>query len=418
MLSLKPIHTSLSPNSQLDDVIFALKSMFFSGVGKTKLLEEKFRKEFSLEYVFSASSGRSSLFIILKALNIKEGDEILTQAFTCNAVPNPILWAGGKPVYVDIDDSLNIDPLDIERKISSNTKAIIVQHTLGIPAKLDIIAEIAKKHNVILIEDCAHSLGAYYNGRKVGTFGDISFFSFGRDKVISSVWGGVIATNNEGFARKIGEIHKTLLGPSRSWTIKQLFHPLLFSIIIPTYYIFGKYLLAFLRIIRGVGLAVSQKERMGERPGMFPARMPDALAALALHQFDKLEMYNKHRREIAEIYRIKLSKPSGSDPYGYRGQTPMVMPPEISGAIYLRFNILHSNAQEIIRKAKRHHILLGDWYKNVIDPIGTDFAAMKYTPGSCPNAERAARESVNLPTHINISTKDAERIIQFIRNYK
>jgi dTDP-4-amino-4,6-dideoxygalactose transaminase len=214
--------------------------------------------------------------------------------------------------------------------------------------------------------------------------------------VISSVWGGVVTTSNDQIAERIGEIYKDLSAPSRAWAMKQLLHPLLFAIIIPTYYLFGKYLLAFLRIVRGIGLAVSQKERMGERPSMFPARMPEALAELALHQFDKLERYNEHRREIASIYSDKLR----------------------DGAIYLRFNIRHPNAKEIIKSAKRQHILLGDWYKNVIDPIGTDFAAMKYAPGSCPNAERAAHESINLPTHINISPKDAEHIIQYLRNYR
>jgi len=373
-------------------------------------LENAFKKYLSARYAFSFNSGRSALYTIMKALDIKEGDEVFLQAFTCNAVPNPVLWAGGMPGYIDIDESLNIDPEDLEKKISLRLhqgrlpKAVIVQHTLGVPARIDKILEIARRHNLIVIEDCAHALGAKYKGNLVGTFGDIAFFSFGRDKVISSVWGGMITTNSENLANKIGEICKDLPKPSRSWTLKQLLHPLLFSVIIPTYYIFGKYLLAFLRIVRGVGLAVSQKERMGEQPTMFPARMPDALAKLALHQFKKLEKYNAHRKKIAEFYRTNLT-PMGSDPDGLR-----------KGAIYLRFNIIHPNAKKIIEKAKKQHILLGDWYKNVIDPIGTDFEKMHYTPGSCPNAEQAAREIINLPTHINISNENAKRIIQYLRD--
>ena len=196
--------------------------------------------------------------------------------------------------------------------------------------------------------------------------------------------------------------HYPMRYPSRGWTIKQLLHPILFSIIIPTYYIFGKYLLAFLRIVRGVGLAVSASERRGEKPDMFPARMPEALVELALHQFNKLERYNEHRREIAKIY--------------YRELSNYQLPPQVHGAIYLRFNIRHHCAKEIIQAAKKEHILLGDWYKNILDPIGTDFVKMQYTQGSCPNAEQAARESVNLPTHINISLNDAKKIVGFFVN--
>ena len=410
LFRLRPISISLSPNVQRDDVWLTLKSVLKilatpraipSAVAN---LENAFKEYLGAKYAFSFNSGRSALYTIMKALDIKEGDEVLLQAFTCNAVPNPVLWAGGKPVYVDVDSTLNVDPSDLEKKISDKSRAIIVQHTLGVPAQIDKILEIARRHNLIVIEDCAHALGAKYNGTLVGTFGDIAFFSFGRDKVISSVWGGMVTTNSENLASKIREIYKDLPKPSRSWTLKQLLHPLLFSVIIPTYYIFGKYLLAFLRIVRGVGLAVSKIERMGEQPTMFPARMPDALAELALHQFGKLEKYNTHRKEIAELYFENINPAYARLPARYEG------------AIYLRFNIRHPNAKEVIQDAKRKHILLGDWYKNIIDPIGTDFSKMHYTPDSCPNAERAAREIINLPTHINISSKNAKRIVQYFRD--
>ncbi|MFY9457470.1 MAG: aminotransferase class I/II-fold pyridoxal phosphate-dependent enzyme [Candidatus Spechtbacterales bacterium] len=406
MRIFKPISISLSPNVQKDDVWLVVKILVRfllhrarSG-GYLGKLEQNFREYLPAKYALSFNSGRSALYTILRVFDMKENDEVLLQAFTCNAVPNPVLWAGGTPVYVDIDESLNIDPEDLQKKINNKSRAVIIQHTFGVPAQLDKILEIARRHNLIVIEDCAHALGALYNGKLVGTFGDIAFFSFGRDKVISSVWGGMITTNSEQWAQKIGDRDNDFPYPSRWWVLKQLLHPVLFSVIIPTYYIFGKYLLAFLRIVRGVGLAVSQKERMGERPNMFPARMPEALAELALHQLNKLEMYNAHRREIAELYCCKLKSP-----------------PKLDGAIYLRFNILRSNAREIIRAAKKKHILLGDWYKNVIDPVGTNFEKMKYTQGSCPNAERAARESINLPTHINISRNDARQVIKFLNEY-
>jgi len=426
MINIKPISISLSPNMQGDDIFLALKllarmitpphpPLVREGIA----LEDVFREYLNTKYAFSFNSGRSALYVILKALELKSGDEVLLQAFTCNAVPNPVIWAGGKPVYVDIDDTLNIDPVDLEKKITLRQaqgkllRAVIIQNTFGVPAQIDKILEIARRHNLMVIEDCAHALGAKFNNRLLGAFGDIAFFSFGRDKVISSVWGGMITTNNKNLADKISSIYKDLPYPSKFWTFKQLLHPVLFSIIIPSYYIFGKYFLAFLRVARGIGLAVSREERMGEMPDMFPARLPEAFATLALHQFGKLEKYNAHRKKIAELY---LEELSGSDPDSWGGLTPIVLPMEKEGAIYLRFNIRHPNAREIIKKAKQNHVLLGDWYKNVIDPVGTDFEKMGYTPGSCPKAEIAANESINLPTHINISGKNAQSIIDFLKN--
>ena len=171
-----------------------------------KELENVFREYQNSKYAFSFNSGRSALFTIINALDIKEGDEVLVQAFTCNAVPNPVLWAGGIPIYVDVDDTLNIDPEDFERKITGRSRVVVIQHTFGVPAQIDKILEIAKRHNLIVIEDCAHALGATHNGKLVGTFGDIAFFSVGRDKVISSVWGGMITTNDEGLAQRVGEV--------------------------------------------------------------------------------------------------------------------------------------------------------------------------------------------------------------------
>ena len=441
MLSIKPISTALSPNTQWDDVWLAIKLLLTSlpspaspagrplslvrrgGSRGRESLEDTFKKYIGAKYAFSFNSGRSALYIILKALDLKMGDEVLLQAFTCNAVPNPVIWAGGKPVYVDIDGSLNIDPEDLAKKITPRSRAVIIQNTFGVPAKIDKILDIARQHNLVVIEDCAHALGAEFNGKKLGIFGDVAFFSFGRDKVISSVWGGMITTNNQGLADKISYIYRDVPYPAKLWTFKQLLHPILFSIIIPSYYIFGKYFLAALRIVRGIGLAVSQKERIGERPDVFPSKLPEEFAILALHQFDKLERYNTHRREIAELYCKKLGIQSSIFPLSTSSSSSLSLPKRggIGGEvvpIYLRFNIFHPRAKEIIAEAKKQHILLGDWYKNIIDPVGTDFEKLRYVPGSCPKAERAALESINLPTHINITKKDAERIIEYLRNQR
>src|SRR5574344_2414604 len=158
---MKTVSISLSPNTEKDDVCLAIKELFVKEKIKGKSInefEKIFKESLGFEKVFSLNSGRSSLLIILKALGIEMGDEVIVQALTCNAVINPILKTGATPIYVDIDDTLNIDPTLIEEKITKRTKAIIIQHTFGMPAKIEEIKNICNKHNLYLIEDCAHSL--------------------------------------------------------------------------------------------------------------------------------------------------------------------------------------------------------------------------------------------------------------------
>src|SRR3989338_8979932 len=212
------IHISLSPNLQNDDVITAVRRIFLFWEWKKKKyikeLKREFCRYFGVKKTYLFNSGRSALFIFLKSLNLKADDEIILQSFTCNAVVNPILWAGAKPIYTDIDETFNINTKELEKHINKNTKAIVVQNTFGIPAQIDKILSIAKEHSLLVIEDCAHSLGATYKEKKVGTFGDVAFFSFGRDKVISSVYGGALIINNKILEDNILEEYKNIQRPS------------------------------------------------------------------------------------------------------------------------------------------------------------------------------------------------------------
>src|SRR5579863_9821267 len=167
----KPISISLSPNVKKDDVALAWKLLFQpwnwkNGSAITEL-ESEFKKYLGVKYAVSFNSGRSAEYAILKALELQKGSNVLMQAFTCNAVVNPILWADLNPVYVDCADDFNAEP----EKLKGNT--VIVQHTFGLPANMDIIMR--QKHGFV-IEDCAHALGAEFNGKKVGTLGDAGFF--------------------------------------------------------------------------------------------------------------------------------------------------------------------------------------------------------------------------------------------------
>ena len=147
----RPIAISLSPNTEYDDVWLALKTLLqpwkWLDQKQVSLLEGEFESKFPSGYrAIATNSGRGAEQLILKALDIKKGDEVIVQAFTCIAVPNSIISVGAKPVYVDIDETYNIDPEDLIKKISPKTKVVIVQHTFGIPAQMDKIRKITKKN--------------------------------------------------------------------------------------------------------------------------------------------------------------------------------------------------------------------------------------------------------------------------------
>ncbi len=329
------------------------------------------------------------MMALLMSFGIEKGNEVLVQAFTCVAVPNSVLWTGAKPVYVDIDRTFNMDPVDAAKKITPKTKAIIIQHTFGIPADLDALMKLAKAHHLIIIEDCAHSLGATYYGQKIGTFGDAAFFSFGRDKVISSVFGGmaIISGKRKAESGKLKQFQQKLKYPSYFWIFQQLLHPIAFSIIQPLYnFGVGKLFLFVLQRLHLLSFPVYREEKYGMKPRMFPTKYPNALASLLTHQLTKLESLNDHRRKIASYYEKELGAFSIDD--------------RTKGAIYLRFPLEVDDPHELTKRVKLRGILLGNWYHNVIDPGGVSFKDVGYTVGSCPHAEYCAKRIVNLPTNI------------------
>ncbi|MDO8581917.1 MAG: aminotransferase class I/II-fold pyridoxal phosphate-dependent enzyme [bacterium] len=420
---MKRIFTSLSPNVEAEDRRLVWRLLWRPWRWKRgraiALCEQWFKKYFDVSHAWSVNSGRSGLLLILQALGIKNGDEVLLQAFTCNAVPNPVLWVSAAPIYVDIDEeSLNMDPADLEKKITPRAKAIIVQHTFGYPADMDRILVIAKKHNLVVIEDCAHALGARYTstsnptqpplekgrGRLIGTLGDVAFFSFGRDKVISSVYGGMVVSQNQKITENIESLYQKLSYPGLYWIKQQLLHPIVMELVI-RWYSFGKFLLVALQKLHLLSLAVQPKEKKGGRPSFFPRRLPNALAALAFSQLQRLERFNEHRRQIAQFYRENL-----------RGSYTHLQSENASEAIFLRYTMRHPNAHAILKTARKQGLYLGDWYTSVIAPADTDLTAMCYTPGSCPRAERLSREVLNLPTHITVYETSARRIAQLLKH--
>lgn len=406
---IRPIAISLSPNTELDDVKLATKALFspnkWLDPSAVKKLENEFAKMFGGRAVFAVNSGRGAEYLILKALGIGKGDEVAIQAFTCVVVPNAILRTGAKPIYVDIGDDYNIDPSDLEKKITKNTKAVIVQHTFGLPAEMNQIKQLAKKKKILVIEDCAHCLGGKYKNSLLGTIGDVSFFSFGRDKMISSVFGGMILCSKKTFCKKLKKEAANLTNPPKFWIIQQLLHPIIFSaFVLPLYnLVLGRVILVLAQKAKILSKAVLEIEQECKWPDVFPRKMPSALSILAHNQLKKLAKFNKKRKRAAKIY------------YSALKDTDFILPPKTNQPL-LRFPVRHKKAKSLYQYAKNHGVLLGNWYDNVVAPC-QNLESVGYKAGSCPNAELFSKTVLNLPTYPVMHTREIYKVVDLIKRW-
>jgi dTDP-4-amino-4,6-dideoxygalactose transaminase len=198
------------PRMNVTPVSGLLKEFFKLMISK-KILKgnciEKFEEEFAnyigTKHAIAVLSGRYGMKLILESLNLKKGDEIIVPAYTLDALPIIIKEMGLKPIFVDIEQNFNINANLIEEKINKKTKVILATQLFGTACDIDKILKIAKKYNLYVIEDCAHSLGTEFKGKKVGYYGIASFFSLELRKPINTLGGGIITTNDDKLAKKI-----------------------------------------------------------------------------------------------------------------------------------------------------------------------------------------------------------------------
>ncbi len=390
------------PQIELPDIIYSIWCFLTTGYkGDAAIkLEDFFKDLLQVDDVFSFNAARSALFILFKALDVN-GEEVLIQGYTHIAVPNSIIWAGGVPVFVDIDPkTYNMDLKDLSKKITPRSKVILVQHTFGLPINMEEVLKIAKKNSLLVIEDCAHALGSKYKGKPVGTFGDASIFSFGVAKVIDAASGGILVVNNKKLATKIRKLQNKLSVPPASWTRGQLIF------LISNYLLKPKSIRVYLwlRSLKFIPRMVTVQERQGQQPAVYPALMPNSLAKLILRQMPKLDRFNSCREQAANLYRELLS---GS---------AVKLPAKFPGRVYLKFSVQTPKANKIIKKAAGIHLDLSRIFGNVIGPADANLQAVGYFPGSCPVAEKVAKNSADLPVGILIDKKWAREIALFVKS--
>jgi len=259
--------------------------------------------------VFTANSGRTALFLALKSLGLKAGERVVVPAYTCAIVFEVILRLGLKPTLVDIDPkTYNIDYRLITRAISPKTKAIIPVHLFGRPCEIDQVIDIARKHNLFVIEDAAQALGAEYDGNRVGSFGDLAIFSFGPGKSITSGEGGAIAINNQDLVDKVARIQAKLPDPDLSWNLHVMVNMFAMKVF-SNHYFYGfirDYLESQLNqtdleiLINCLRLSSESKAR-NLNPTMNMAKMPLLSTKMATIQLQKIDELNRKRTRNARV---------------------------------------------------------------------------------------------------------------------
>src|SRR3972149_9781806 len=191
-------------NEEKKAVLEVLESGWLTTGPKVKQFEQEFAQYIGARHAIAVNSGTAALHLALDAAGVKEGDEVIVPTMTFAATAEVVLYLKAKPVLVDCEpDTFNIDPLDIERKITAKTKAIIPVHMAGQSCNMDRIMEIARRHKLKVIEDAAHALPTRYNGKMIGTIGDITCFSFYVTKPIATGEGGMAVTDNPEWAERM-----------------------------------------------------------------------------------------------------------------------------------------------------------------------------------------------------------------------
>lgn len=424
----KIVSCEIGPNYQVDDAFVALKSLF-SG---SKFKKQKhycldwFASYFDLKdsnNLLFADNGRTCLTLILQNLNLPKDSEILIQPLSCVVLPNSVWQANYQPVLVDTDSqNYNFDLSDLERKITSKTKVMIVQYSFGLTPDMEKVIKICQKHNLILIEDCAHALGQKVlvdrREYKVGTIGQAAIFSFGRDKVVSTTRGGMCFVNQNPLtgkkldlevANNLKKSHSKLLTMNSKDVQKSLIYPVLTTLLIrPLYGInLGKLILLLARKYNLIPQIYTSAEKKGTNQTTTASQYPNKLFPLLQNQLQKFDKFQTHRQKLVQIYNQQLKLDFPNTPLlRYAVDISKLSDTQDTKPVWLK----------IQQNLKQNGIMMGKWYTSLFAQEKMDYAGkFGWKKGDLPFAEKLFDQNLlNLPTNIRTSAKDARRIAKIV----
>lgn len=373
-----------------------------------KRFEDRFAEFHAMEHAVSASFGRMAFYYLLRAFDLPPGSEVIFPALTFWVVPEMARRAGLRPVFVDVDPrTFNIDPAQIESAITERTRAIVPTHLYGQPCAMTEVMSVAERQGLIVIEDCAQAAGARYRGRRVGTFGQASFFSFQMLKGINTYGGGMAVTDDPTIAAKVraqaqaepmqssGELIKRFgLGV----TSRSLISPKGFAW-------WGFPIGAGLSLVSDADLSHLFWERirpLDEFPRAYRRRFSNVQALLGLRGLNKLDEFNERSQSHADTYTRGLAN------------CPAIETPKVIDAaehVYYQYCIYVSDPKLAKRRAIRRRVDFETTHVDVCSslPLFKEFAA------DCPGAEKTA-EALQLPVYSRLRSSDVERVLKVVRD--
>ncbi|MBM4103889.1 MAG: hypothetical protein FJ263_07545 [Planctomycetes bacterium] len=377
----------------------------------TNQFESVFARWMQAPSAFSFWKARVAFYSVLKTLGISPGDEVILSGYTCVMNVNPIKYLGAKPVYVDIEpDTFNINPNLIESKITPKTKVLLAQHTYGYPCDMDKITAIAEKHNLTIIEDCCLCLGSTYKGRKMGTIGKAAYFSFQWNKPFTTGLGGMLITSDELLAKEIQRLRDTeMVQPSLKEVILLAAQLAVYrTFIYPRTTALAQQLFRFLTK-KGVVVGSSSS---AEFEPIMTADFFKAMSSVQIHsglnQIKKAEQNIAHRKEMALLYDQLLVQ---------KGFPPRQYDKSVIDPVLVRYPLRIKEKDKAIEQAASAGVELGSWFECPLHPIETPLEKYDYISGMCPEAEKASRETINLPLHPRASKKTVYRTVEFISQF-
>ena len=363
-----PVNTPLLSGNELKYVTECITTGWISSEGPfIKKFEDGFSKYIGKKHGIAVSNGSAALDIAIKAIGITTGDEVIMPTFTIISPAQSIVTAGGIPVLVDCNaDTWNMDVTQIEAKITSKTKAILVVHIYGLPVEMNPIVALCQKYNLKLIEDAAEMHGQTYNGQMCGGFGDISIFSFYPNKHITTGEGGMILCNNDELAEKCN------------------------------YY-------------RNLCFETKGRRFVHHEIG-WNYRMTNLQAALGVAQLEKIEHHIQRKREIGNLYFKALN--------GLKGFQLPLQKTEYAENIYWVFGLVAQNeAMQIEMVQKLNDAKIGTrpffWCMHE-QPVFLKMGL--FTNETYPNAEKIARNGFYVPSGLGLSDAEIHQVCKIIIN--
>lgn len=333
----------------------------FSGGKYVDEFEGSFAKYCETNYSVAVNNGTSALHLAMLALGIGEGDEVIVPANTFVATAWGVSYANATPVFVDCNpDTWEIDTTQIEKKITTKTKAIAGVHLYGQPFDIDAVKKICEKHNLFLIEDAAQAHGAYYKGKRIGQFGEMACFSFYPGKNLGTYGeGGGITTNNEKYFKHLQSLRN-------HGSIVRYYHD-----------------------------EIGYNMRMGGIEG--------AVLSVKLQYLDN---WNNRRKEIAKMYQKGITNT----------KIKMQAQPDFADSVYHLFVITTENRDNLQKFLNEQGIFPGMHYP-VPCHLQKAYAHLEYKKGDCPNAEYLAEHCLSLPMYAELTNEEVNYIIEKINQY-